>query len=135
MACEAIRFPIADQRLPERGVYLLSEESEHLYAGRSDHLRARLNTHQRESSTVNQATFAAEIARRECGIKRNYGKKQPGKAYWDTPRFKQSFSAAKKRIRVMDIRIVEETDPVRQALLEIYVAVILHSRFNDFANH
>lgn len=130
-----MQFPIGSQPLPERGVYLFSEESEHLYAGRSDDLRSRLNTHQRESSTVNQAAFAAEIARRACCIKRDYGRKQPGKAYWETPRFKQSFSAAKNGTRLMDVRVVEEADPVRQALLEIYVAFTLRTRFNDFSNH
>ena len=35
----------------------------------------------------------------------------------------------------MDIRFVEETDAVRQALLEIYVALALETTFNDFDNH
>ena len=33
------------------------------------------------------------------------------------------------------IRFVEETDPVRQALLEIYVAAVLGTPYNDFDNH
>jgi hypothetical protein len=32
----------------------------------------------------------------------------------------------------MDVRYVEETDPQRQALLEIYVAVVLETPYNDF---
>ena len=32
----------------------------------------------------------------------------------------------------MEIRFVEETDPVRQALLEIYVATVLETPYNDF---
>jgi hypothetical protein len=35
----------------------------------------------------------------------------------------------------MDIRFIEESDPVRQALLEIYVASALQTPFNDFDNH
>jgi hypothetical protein len=35
----------------------------------------------------------------------------------------------------MDLRFVEESDPTRQALLEIYVAVTLKTPFNDFDNH
>ena len=35
----------------------------------------------------------------------------------------------------MKIRFVEETDPVRQALLEIYVATVLETPYNDFDNH
>jgi hypothetical protein len=39
--------------------------------------------------------------------------------------FGTAFDAAKKRVNAMDIRFVEETDPVRQALLEIYIASAL----------
>jgi hypothetical protein len=35
----------------------------------------------------------------------------------------------------MDIRYVEEEKPVNQALLEIYVAVVLDTCYNDFENH
>jgi hypothetical protein len=35
----------------------------------------------------------------------------------------------------MNLRFVEENDPVRQALLEIYVAVTLNTPYNDFDNH
>jgi hypothetical protein len=35
----------------------------------------------------------------------------------------------------MDLRFVEESDPTRQALLEIYAATILKTPYNDFENH
>jgi hypothetical protein len=35
----------------------------------------------------------------------------------------------------MDLRFVEESDPVRQTLLEVYVAVVLATPYNDFDNH
>ncbi len=35
----------------------------------------------------------------------------------------------------MDIRYVEETDPIKQALLEIYTATALRTPYNDFENH
>ena len=34
----------------------------------------------------------------------------------------------------MEFRYVEETDPTRQALLEIYCAFALGTRYNDFEN-
>lgn len=49
--------------------------------------------------------------------------------------FGPAFEAAKRRVRGMDIRFVEETDAVRQALLEIYAATVLGTPFNDFDNH
>ena len=35
----------------------------------------------------------------------------------------------------MLVRYVEETDPLRQALLEIYVSIVLATPFNDFNMH
>jgi hypothetical protein len=35
----------------------------------------------------------------------------------------------------MDVRYVEETDALRQALLEIYVSIVLKTPYNDFDTH
>lgn len=51
------------------------------------------------------------------------------------PEFAKAFAQAKNRIRQMELRFVEETDPLRQALLEIYVAVVLATPYNDFDTH
>jgi hypothetical protein len=49
--------------------------------------------------------------------------------------FAPAFEAAKRRIASMDLRYVEESDPTRQALLEIYVATALKTPHNNFDNH
>ena len=46
-----------------------------------------------------------------------------------------AFDAAKARVRAMEFRYVEEADPIRQAVLEIYCAVALETPYNDFDNH
>ena len=51
------------------------------------------------------------------------------------PVFASAFKAAKERIRSMEYRYVEEPDQNRQALLEIYVAVVLATPYNDFGTH
>jgi len=51
------------------------------------------------------------------------------------PAFRAAFDQAKTRIREMDVRFVEVANPVRQALLEIYVAVSLRTPYNDFRTH
>jgi hypothetical protein len=51
------------------------------------------------------------------------------------PVFGPAFTSAKSRLTSMDLRFVEEADPVRQALLEIYVATTLETPYNDFDNH
>ncbi len=50
-------------------------------------------------------------------------------------KFVAAFDEAKAQIRKMNLRFVEQNDPVRQALLEIYVAITLETPHNDFDNH
>lgn len=49
--------------------------------------------------------------------------------------FAREFAAAKVRIRSMQVRYVEEKDPIRQALLEIYVSVVHGTPYNEFDTH
>ena len=49
--------------------------------------------------------------------------------------FVDAFNSAKARIAQMDVRFVEETHPLRQALLEMYVSVALETPFNHFDTH
>jgi hypothetical protein len=51
------------------------------------------------------------------------------------PTFAAAFIAAKERIRKMEYRYVEEAHQNRQALLEIYCAVVLETPYNDFGTH
>ena len=51
------------------------------------------------------------------------------------PEFAAAFADAKRRIREMDYRYVEEVDQNKQALLEIYTAVVLNTPYNDFGTH
>ena len=51
------------------------------------------------------------------------------------PAFTAAFIQAKQRIREMEYRFVEEADQNRQALLEIYSAIVLATSYNDFGTH
>jgi hypothetical protein len=53
----------------------------------------------------------------------------------DDVAFAAAFTDAKARVRAMHVQFVEETDSLRQALLEIYVAVVLGTPYNDFNTH
>ena len=122
----------------KRGVYLLTESDRHLYVGRSNRLRARIGNHCRVSATEKMASFAFRLAREATGkVKAVYKMGSGGtrKELMLDPSFVQSFDLAKKRIRAMQVRFVEEEDPVRQALLEVYVAVVLGAPYNDFDTH
>jgi hypothetical protein len=46
--------------------------------------------------------------------------------------FRAAFLSAIERIRQMDARVVEEPDPIRQTLLELYVSIALSTPHNSF---
>jgi excinuclease UvrABC nuclease subunit len=117
--------------MPKSGVYLFSEASDYLYVGRSRQLRNRLRGHCL-SSSHHIATFAFLLARKETGLKATYTKKNSRAHLMEQEKFRKEFAKASKRTQAMDIRFVEETDPVRQALLEIYAAISLRTSFNKF---
>ena len=123
-------------RVPERGVYLFSERGKSLYVGRSNNICARLGRHCKPNATWRQAAFAFQLARQVTGnFKATYRKEGSRQALAADPTFMRAFVAAKDRIRNMQVRYVGEPDPTRQALLEMYVAVVLKTPYNDFNNH
>jgi predicted GIY-YIG superfamily endonuclease len=132
--------PVKPDRLPalmpSAGVYLLSEGGHHLYVGRSNNIRGRIGRHSRPGATHRMAAFAFRLAREVTGNLRASYRKGKGSraALMEEPEFSTAFTEAKARIRKMDVRFVEESNPTRQALLEIYVAVVLATPYNDFDN-
>lgn len=122
--------------ISQKGIYLFSENKKPLYVGRSNDLRKRLQIHCRPSSAYNQATFAFLIAREVTGnVKASYKQNNSRKKLLENDTFKKEFEQAKNRIREMEVRFIEESDPLRQALFEIYIAVELDTRYNKFENH
>ena len=129
--------PLALQEpVPKAGIYLLSEGGSHLYVGRSNRIKIRLGNHCRPGASDRMAAFAFRLARIESGrLKATYKPEGSRADLMRDATFVAAFDAAKARIRSMDVRYVEETDPTRQALLEIYVAMALATPHNDFDTH
>lgn len=133
-AITPITLPV---KMFRKGVYLLSEGDNHLYVGRSNDIKKRIGRHSLPGATHRMAAFAFRLAREATGnLKATYKKGEGSRsALMEDEKFVVAFDAAKARIRKMNLRFVEENDPVRQALLEIYVAVVLKTPYNDFDNH
>lgn len=113
---------LASQRLPQRGIYLFSEGCKYLYVGRSDDISRRIQLHCRQGSTHNQATFAFRLAKELCGIGKASYKPEGSRAdLVSRGPLKSAFLAQKKRLQLMDIRIVEESDANRRAYPEFCV--------------
>ncbi|MBI4502830.1 MAG: hypothetical protein HY700_16920 [Gemmatimonadetes bacterium] len=122
--------------MPLAGVYLFSERGRHLYVGRSNRLRRRIGRHCRLGATHRMGAFAFRLAREATGyLKATYKTEGSRSALLKNRRFAAAFVRAKARIRRMHVRYVEESDPVKQALLEIYVATVLKTPYNDFDTH
>lgn len=128
--------PTLSQTIPSRGIYLFSDDVIHLYVGRTNTLRSRLQSHCRPSSPQNKAAFAFRLARQATGkLGASYQTSGSREQLIQDPEFFRAFADAKERIRQMSVRFVEETDPVRQCLLEVYVSIVLQTPYNDFDNH
>lgn len=136
ISMKAVAVAALPASVPTRGVYLFSEDGRHLYVGRSNRIRGRLQDHCRPGSNHNKATFAFRIARAETGfLTATYSTEGSRSDLERKPGFAEAFIAAKARIKNMDVRFVKEAEPMRQALLEMYVALSLETPYNDFENH
>ena len=118
--------------LPERGVYLFSEGSDHLYVGRTDRLPSRYREHC--SGRNNDAPFAFKLARISANRPRIRGGPTRKQLEID-PVFAEAFQMAKKRVRSLEFRWVAIDDPNLQCLFEIYATLALDAKHNDFENH
>jgi hypothetical protein len=138
VGARAFTFPVlaTQASLPDKGIYLFSENGRHLYVGRSNNIRQRLRLHCLPSSNDNQAAFAFRLAREHCGVlKASYKPEGSRKHLMTQEVFCSAFEAQKARLRAMDIRTVGEDEPNRQALLEMYASISLGTPYNDFDNH
>ncbi|WP_170248988.1 GIY-YIG nuclease family protein [Methylobacterium haplocladii] len=116
------------------GIYLFSENAKSLYVGRTRDVRKRYRQHTRVYSGHNGAPFAYKLARHATGfVKATYKAGPTSRAgMLQDPTFAKAFADAIERVRRMEFRFVEELDPTRQCLLEIYVSVVCGSPYNDF---
>ena len=117
------------------GIYLFSENENPVYVGRSRNIRNRYNGH--ISSSSDSASFAFMLARDKTGKNEAIDKSSPKtrKEQMEDCKFKKAFDEARQQIREMEFRYVEESDSIRQALLEIYCAVKLNTEYNKFETH
>ncbi len=133
MRMEPVSLGCLPWNIPNSGVYLFSEGPSHLYVGRSKRIRDRLRYH---CGSADDAPFAFKLARELTGnTKASYSTKGSRSQLLLDEAFLAAFRIAKDRIRKMEIRFVEEPDPNRQALLEIYTTISLAAPYNDFDTH
>ena len=134
MSMHPVTVNTATSACPIGGIYLFTENGVHLYAGRTKRrINRRLKDH---VGTADDCPFAWHLAREETGnTEASYKTEGSRKHILNQSHFMQAYDLAKERIRQMEVRYVGELDPLKQALLEIYVAVVSKAKFNDFDTH
>ncbi len=136
MTAPPVKIRALPANMPTAGIYLFSERGWHLYVGRTNRMRVRLQEHCRPSSTSDSAPFAFTLARKGTGLRRaTYSPDGSRHQLERDPKFRAAFTKSKQRVRRMNVRFVQEADPTRQALLELYVAIALGTPHNDFDTH
>jgi hypothetical protein len=127
--------PVPADRIPSSapagGVFLFTEDDRHLYIGRT---RQRIDVRVRHlfGSDPQTASLPWLIARHTTGHKATYQIAGSRAQLLADPEFRGEYESARERVRRMLVRYVHEPDPLRQALLEIYVAVATQAPYNDF---
>jgi len=116
------------------GVYIFSEDGHALYVGRTNNMRKRFQYHTRNNH--NQAAFAFLLARAQTGNKKvTYKKEGSRDDLLSQSAFRSVFKSARERIKRMDVQFIEELNPIRQVLLEIFAFLQAKAKYNDFDNH
>ena len=122
-------------KVPQKGVYVFFESDSPIYVGRSNGMKKRLKEHSQRSSDHYSATLAFRITK-QAYLKSHKALKRPtNKQLMDDGIFREKFEAAKIRIAKTKIRFIEIEDQAEQALFEIYAALTLNTKYNDFRTH
>ncbi len=121
--------------VPKSGVYVFYREGKPLYVGRSNRLKERIQEHGRPSSDHYSATLAFNIAKEMVNYKRNEHRVTTRNDLEKAPGFEKAFFLARKQVAEMQVKVIEIKDQITQALFEIYTALTLNTKYNDFGTH
>ena len=116
--------------IPKRGVYVFYEKRKAMYVGRSNNLPARIDGHGAASGTQYGATFAFKLLKEKVGDKNCQGKTRKD----IQEEFTNEYTTQRERVRKMDVKVVEVSDQVEQAIFEIYTILALDTtpKYNEF---
>jgi predicted GIY-YIG superfamily endonuclease len=115
------------------GVYLITDETGHLYTGRCKSLKKRMGNHGGKSPA--SSTFAFRMACQSIGHTASYKKGEGRKELMADEKFIAAFHGNVERIREMNARYVVINDDILQHLFEVYVHLSLKTPHNSFATH
>ena len=120
----------------EAGIYLFVDKGKPIYVGQSRHLRNRLANHCQPGGRHNSASLAFNIAK--CNYEEKYDSKELPKTRAEIeshPKFEELFTDAKLSLDNMEVRWIEVESAELRTVLEVYVAVLLGTKYNSFETH
>ena len=135
--CPLIKVDTSPEALGEKlpanaGVYVFYENCKPKYAGRSDDLKTRIGNHKLPGSRPTEAACAVNIVKKHFEEKYPDSKGSSTRELQEYSEFGELFDAAKKRVREMDVRVVEIKDPNEQVIFEVYAHIALNTPYNIF---
>ena len=124
------------QTVPAKGIYVFYEKTNPLYVGRSNNMKVRIQSHSRPGSRHGSATFAFILAKEKAGAdNKGINTKDERKVLENNDEFKTLYKEAKERVSNMAIRVVSIEDQILQTLFEVYAAIELKTKYNEFGTH
>lgn len=116
---------------PVGGVYMFSVKGKVLYVGRTKRkISVRLKGH---ISNAGDCPLAWRMTKPTLGGEVSTYKKGERKIdYLKKRKVRHLYKAAKKRISNMNVQYIEEKDPFKRAILEIYTSFVTNSKYNEF---
>lgn len=122
-------------RISKQGIYVFYENNKAIYVGRSNRLKERIQEHGRPSSDHYSATLAFNMAKKEMNANENKRGLTTRNELEKAPGFEKAFFLARKQVAKMQVKVIGIEDQIAQALFEIYAALTLNTKYNDFSTH
>lgn len=114
---------------PKGGVYTFIQNGKTLYVGRT---RRLINVRLKGHIYGNDCPFAFKIAREKSGYTLTDYRNLTRKKLLTIKKFRNEYIKARCLIKELKVKYVFEDDPVKQALLEIYISYRTKSPYNEF---
>ena len=113
-----------------KAVYALFEGEKACHVGRTRNLERRIRGHMANSHY--SASFAFAQTRIVLGVTASYRAGESRAALLERTDFRAEFDRQRDRIRRMQLRFVQITDPIEQHLFELYAALELGTPLTEF---
>src|SRR6266851_4767123 len=123
---------VATQR-KRAGTYVFFENDVPQHVGRTRNLQQRLRGHITASHYT--ATYAFKMARRHLGLPVTYNTVGGRGQLQNDPVFRPEFLRQIERVKAMQVRFVDITDPVHQYLVELYAHLEYGLPLDEFDTH